>query len=103
MDKERVSILHFAGPPIIGGVESTIFHHARLLVEEGIEVDVIAGRGEKFHENVDFYLIPAIDSRFDLNQQIRKELAEGLVSEAFIELRNQIEKTLEPLLVRSEV
>jgi len=27
----RVGILHYAAPPIVGGVESTIYHHARLL------------------------------------------------------------------------
>jgi hypothetical protein len=31
----RVAILHYAGPPIVGGVEITIQHHARLLAEAG--------------------------------------------------------------------
>ena len=34
----KVAILHFAAPPIIGGVESVMGHHARLLVERGHQV-----------------------------------------------------------------
>ena len=43
---QSVAILHFAAPPIIGGVESTIYHHARLLAEAGYEITVITGRGD---------------------------------------------------------
>jgi hypothetical protein len=49
----RVAILHYAGPPGIGGVESTIFHQATRLSRRGFEVDIVAGsgslRGECIH------------------------------------------------------
>ena len=48
----RVAILHYAAPPIVGGVESTIYHHARLLAGAGYAVTVIAGRGAPFEERV---------------------------------------------------
>ena len=32
---KRIAILHFAGPPTVGGVESTIFQHARLMAAAG--------------------------------------------------------------------
>jgi hypothetical protein len=45
----HVAILHYAAPPIVGGVESTIYHHARLLAGAGYTVTVVAGRGAPFH------------------------------------------------------
>ena len=72
---KSVAIIHFAAPPIIGGVESTIYHHARLLVEAGYEVTVIAGRGDSFHPQVEVQLIPEIDSRHPFVLDVGKELA----------------------------
>lgn len=43
----RVAILHYAAPPIVGSVESTIYHHARVLAQAGYDVGVIAGRGDQ--------------------------------------------------------
>ena len=59
----RVAILHYAGPPVIGGVEATIAWHARLLSERGYPVHVIAGRGEAFDPKIQFIRVPEIDSR----------------------------------------
>ena len=42
----NVALLHYSAPPIVGGVESVLAHHARLLSEAGHNVRVIAGRGE---------------------------------------------------------
>jgi hypothetical protein len=38
----RIAILHYAAPPIIGGVESTIFHHANILSDLGIKIEIIS-------------------------------------------------------------
>lgn len=54
----RIAIIHYAGPPVVGGVESTIYHHARLLGQAGYQVHVIAGCGEPFHPQVTFHHIP---------------------------------------------
>jgi hypothetical protein len=47
-DPNRVAILHYAGPPIVGGVESTIYHHALALSHRGYQVEVVAGRGKYY-------------------------------------------------------
>ncbi len=39
----NVAILHYASPPIIGGVEQTIYYHARYLAEAGHVVRIITG------------------------------------------------------------
>jgi hypothetical protein len=50
----RVVILHYAAPPVIGGVERVIYYQATLLADAGHQVIVAAGRGESFHPKVDF-------------------------------------------------
>jgi glycosyltransferase involved in cell wall biosynthesis len=98
----RVSILHYAAPPIVGGVESTIYHHARLLTQAGLEVDVIAGRGDAFHPQINFHDIPELDSNHPDVLATGKTLAQGLVTEAFYDLRDELARKLEPILEQSQ-
>ena len=98
----KISILHYAAPPVVGGVESTIEHHARLLAERGYQVSVIAGRGERFNPAVEFTALEDVDSRIQPVEAVNRELAEGNVSTAFFTLRDRLVQSLEPLLVRSD-
>jgi len=88
--QQQVTILHYSAPPIIGGVESTIYHHARLLAQAGYRVHVIAGRGEAFHPQVVFHLLPQMDSRHPQALAIKQELDRGQVSPQFYHLRDHI-------------
>ena len=97
-ENTRVAILHYAGPPTVGGVESTIYHHAGLLTEFGLKVSVIAGRGEEFHPDVDFHLIPGLNTRDGFVQLVGKELAKGEVTSEFFRLRDHISSDLTRLL-----
>lgn len=94
----RIGILHYAGPPIVGGVESTIYHHARLLSQAGYEVHVIAGRGEPFHPEVTFHPIPEVDSRHPEVLAVGQALAQGEVPADFARLRDHLADRLRPLL-----
>ena len=100
---KSVAIIHFAAPPIIGGVESTIYHHARLLAEAGYEVTVIAGRGDSFHPQVEVQLIPEIDSRHPFVLDVGKELARGEVSSQFSLIRENLIEQLQPILANIDV
>jgi glycosyltransferase involved in cell wall biosynthesis len=100
---KSIGIIHFAAPPIIGGVESTIYHHARLLVTVGFKVTVIAGRGEPFHSQVDLINIPEIDSRHPTIQQVSKELTQEEVPVQFNLLRDHIIEQLYPILANTDV
>ena len=60
--RQTVAILHYSGPPTVGGVENTIYHHARLLAQAGYAVQVIAGRGEALHPQVSFQSLAELDS-----------------------------------------
>ena len=94
----RLAMLHYTAPPIVGGVESTIYHHARLLAEAGCGVLVASGRGERFHPMVSFRTVPEMDSRHPEVLEAGKELAQGEVTERFTGLRDRLVESLRPLL-----
>jgi len=41
-----IALIHHSAPPIVGGVESVIGHHARLMADAGHDVRIVAARGE---------------------------------------------------------
>lgn len=100
---KRVAILHYAGPPVVGGVESTIYHHARLLAAMGYDVRVIAGRGQPFHPAVAFHQVPEIDSRHPEVLAVGQALAQGQVIKAFEQVRERLTGQLEELLTDVDV
>ncbi|HUP28121.1 MAG TPA: glycosyltransferase family 4 protein [Chloroflexia bacterium] len=57
-----VAILHYACGPIVGGVESIMATHARLLEREGYRTIILAGRGDPQSLDLDGEIIPEIDS-----------------------------------------
>ncbi|MGH7903434.1 MAG: glycosyltransferase family 4 protein, partial [Candidatus Dormibacteraceae bacterium] len=63
-------MVHYAAPPVTGGVESVLGAHARLLRRAGHDVLVIAGRGEAM-------VIPEIDSRHPDVERVTEGLARG--------------------------
>ena len=99
----HISILHYAAPPIVGGVESTIYHHARLLNHAGYEVSIIAGRGAVFDISIPFILIPEIDSRHPDVTRIGKELAKGEVAEDFRTLEEDLFESISSTIKDSDV
>ncbi len=99
----RVAILHYAAPPTVGGVESTIYHHARLLAQVGYGVQVIAGRGKPFDPRVELRLIPRLYSKHPQVLAVKRYLDQGLTNEAFQRLRDELDKELSAVLVGSEV
>ncbi len=99
----HISILHYAAPPIVGGVESTMYHHARLLAQYGYQVSIIAGRGESINTQIPFTLVPEIDSRHPQVIEVGQALANGKVNEEFIELRDKLYQILIKNLESSDV
>jgi glycosyltransferase involved in cell wall biosynthesis len=100
---KKIAILHYAAPPTVGGVESTIYHHSRHLSSKGINVTVIAGRGSEFLPQVRLRVIPELDSRHPGVLEIGKSLALGLVNGDFEELKLRIFELLEPILIEFDV
>lgn len=79
----NILLLHYAAPPIVGGVESVMAWHARLMSEAGHRVSVVAGRGGPMMTPVSFRAIPELDSRHAQVLSLKAELDAGRVPEAF--------------------
>lgn len=91
---QTVAILHYASPPTVGGVESTILHHTRGLTAKGWKVRILTGRGEAFHPGVDVYSSPRFDSTAPDVLAVKKQLDAGDVTADFQAL---VEKTADEL------
>jgi len=98
-----VAILHYAAPPIIGGVESTLAAHARLLADHNYPVKVIAGRGEQFDPRIPIQLIPTVDSKHAFVAQVNLKLANGFVPDDFYPLTAAIRHALQRALADVDV
>jgi glycosyltransferase involved in cell wall biosynthesis len=78
-----IGILHFTCPPIVGGVELLMGQHAELLLEDGYNVRVLAGRGGRFNRAVPVTLLPALDSKYPALLTVNEELKAGEVTATF--------------------
>jgi mannosylglucosylglycerate synthase len=85
-----IAILHYAGPPYIGGVEMTIAAHARVMTADGYQVRMVIGKGQDININAKAYMIAELNSRGELVERVTKELAQGSVSADFEVLTSRI-------------
>jgi mannosylglucosylglycerate synthase len=99
----KISILHYSVPPIVGGVESVIAHHARLMSANGHAVNLIAARGEALDEKITMTKIPLADSRHERVLQIKKQLDKGEVPSGFETLRDELTDELQKALNDTDV
>ena len=90
----KIALLHYSSPPIVGGVESVLAHHARLMATAGHDVTILAGRGESFDERIDVRILPRLDSRHRDVMNVKAYLDTGKHTPAFDNLREQIKKDL---------
>jgi glycosyltransferase involved in cell wall biosynthesis len=94
----KISLLHYASPPTVGGVELTLLHHARLMIEAGHEASIITGSGEQFDSRIPVQVIPELGSRHAAVLKVKQQLDAGQVTQEFEQLRDRIAKALRPLL-----
>lgn len=90
----HIAIVHYAAPPTVGGVETLIRAHTRLLVEAGHAVTVLAGRGRRFDRRAAFRRIALLDSKHPAVLKIGDELAQGVVSTAYHRTVDALEHSL---------
>lgn len=79
----NIVLLHYAAPPVVGGVESVMARHARLMAEHGHHVCILAGRGGQTESRVEFRLLPEADSRHPEVLKLKVELDAGRVPDEF--------------------
>jgi len=86
----NIAILHYSVPPVVGGVESVIGHHARLMCEAGHSVRLIAARGEALGEHIPLTRIPLADSRHIRLSAVKAQLDRGQMPDDFETLREEL-------------
>src|SRR5689334_22787025 len=86
----NVALLHYSAPPIVGGVESVLGHHARLMADAGHQVQIIAGRGIQTDPRIPFVHLPLADSRHPEVLAIKAELDAGHLPPKFARLTDSL-------------
>lgn len=99
----KIAILHYSVPPIVGGVESVIAHHARLMSADGHSVRLIAGRGDSLNEQIPLKAIPIADSRHERLAEMKEQLERGEVTKVFDLLRDELAEKLQSALAGMDV
>jgi len=92
----RLLLVHFTPPGVVGGVEHIMHQHIELLKARGFEIVVAAGRPG--NHDAPIQILPEIDTASGEGQIIEAELAEGIVGERFHAARRSIESKLRPLI-----
>ncbi|HRQ23566.1 MAG TPA: glycosyltransferase family 4 protein, partial [Anaerolineales bacterium] len=90
----KIALLHYSSPPIVGGVEGVLAHHARLMANAGHEVTILAGRGEPFDERIPVRILPRLDSRHAEVMEVKGFLDAGKRTPAFDKLHARIKEEL---------
>ena len=99
----RVDLVHYSSPPVVGGVESVIAHHARLMADAGHGVRILAGRGDVFDARVQFIHIPLFDSRHASILEVKRDLDQGIIPSQFSVLKDQLVSTLKEVTKETDV
>lgn len=99
----RIILVHFSGPPVIGGVEQTLYYHALTLADLGHEPMLIVGDGAEFDPRIPVAVVPEVYSKHDRVLAAKTGLDQGEVRGSFGTLRAFLEARLKPLLSQAEV
>jgi glycosyltransferase involved in cell wall biosynthesis len=99
----NIALLHYSAPPIVGGVENVLSHHARLMADSGHQVRIVAGRGEQTDPRVPFIHLPMADSRHPDVLAVKAELDAGRVPSQFAGLVASLTADLSGVLAELDV
>jgi len=99
----NIAILHYSVPPVVGGVESVIAHHARLMTADGHSVRLVAARGESLSEQIPLIRVPLADSRHERVLKVKAQLDCGEVTTDFESLRNDLVQHLQTALSNTDI
>ncbi len=100
---KKIVLLHYSAPPIVGGVESVLGHHARLMTDAGHQVRIVAGRGGQVDARIPFISIPLLDSRHEQVPRLKADLDAGRVPKEFDPLVEQIVSQLREAIADADI
>ena len=98
--KPSTAMLHYAAPPVIGGVEGVIQAHCQTFRQLEYPVAVIAGRGKAsaLAAGTQFHHIPEMDTQHPEVLEISTALEGGQVPETFEAFTHKLVQVLAPIL-----
>ncbi len=79
----NVVLLHYASPPVVGGVETVLARQAELLVRAGHHVIVLTGRGAAWDARIHVQVLPELDSRHPQVLSLKQHLDRGVIPPEF--------------------
>jgi glycosyltransferase involved in cell wall biosynthesis len=88
----RIGLMHYTGPPVVGGVEQTMACHARHLAAAGLEPVLIVGEGSA--PGLEIRRVPLVHSLHPEVLAVKQELDRGRVSPRFDDLVARLEGEL---------
>ncbi len=94
----KIGLLHYSGPPTIGGVEQTLYHHSSLLTEFGHTTRLIVGAGERYDQRIPVDVVPELYSKHPAVLTVKQELDRGECSHSFEKLRATIQERLKAVI-----
>ena len=101
---KKISLLHYAYPPNIGGVEILLREHAKILSESGFSVTIITGDGEEKNSEINLVKIPEIQSILKFNPLLYEKIIEkGIIDDEFHLLVKTIQNKIEKYLNEQDV
>jgi len=90
----KIGLLHYSGPPTLGGVEQTLYHHSLALADLGHQPRLLVGQGEPFDPRAEVRRIPRLFSGHAEVLRVKARLDAGRVTEDFGRLRSAIQEEL---------
>jgi glycosyltransferase involved in cell wall biosynthesis len=94
----KVALLHYSAPPVVGGVETVLGIHARLMASAGHQVCILAGRGERADPQIPLTRMPLLDSRHPEVLKAKAALDAGVLPDDFPDLVAAISELLHAAL-----
>jgi glycosyltransferase involved in cell wall biosynthesis len=79
----KIVLLHYAAPPVVGGVEEFVGKQAHQLVQAGHQVRILTGRGEIWDAHIPVEILPRIDIRHPHVLKTKSSLDRGEVPAGF--------------------
>ncbi len=98
----RICLLHFSGPPTIGGVEQTLYFHARILADLGHQPTLLVGEGEPFDECIPVQVVPEMYSKHPMALRAKASLDRGELNSTFDALTATLQERVGSALTGTE-
>jgi glycosyltransferase involved in cell wall biosynthesis len=101
--RPSIALVHYAAQPIIGGVESVMAAHARLMVADGLEVRIVAGRGSAPPPGCALRVVPLMNPRHPRIDAAQRDLNAGRIPPDFDRLVDELRGELDQALASVDV